>query len=281
MSRRALPPSGDPDPDDIMDDDLTLQRYNEEIEHNIRAIREGESNSPWGLHQNVLEPPPSSGTSDGIEDVLASAPLHIRRLTAGPSYTQKDKHRAPLSRTETPIYTGLWQLQDLQAEVRRLEAEKSAALRKVNQLQTQQASTSSFLQRTAADVQNLSSASTAAQQALSTSNATTIGQLAAMINERFDRVDANTNALNRQANRRHDEYIVRTTNIERRLTAVEGNPVAPQPLSPPANLQQLILQAANMQPPLPSLPNNQQQQAPCYECVLEVGSRETWAKPES
>jgi len=164
---RALLPSGQPDSDDNMDDVLTLARYNEEIQQNIHSIREEQSASPWGLQQNILEPPSSSGTSDGIEDVIASVPLHIRRLTAGPSQVRKDKARVPPSRTQTPLSAGIWQLQALQAEVRRLEADKTAALQKVSQLQNQQVSTSHFLQQTAASVQNLSSASTAAQQALS------------------------------------------------------------------------------------------------------------------
>ena len=249
---RALPPSGQPDSDDNMEDALTLARYNEEIEQNIRSIREEQSASPWGLHHNIVEPPPSSGTSDGIEDVIASAPLHIRRLTAGPSQVRKAKERVPPSCTQTALSAGIRQLQTLQAEVQRLEADKTAALQKVGQLQNQQASTSSFLQQTAASIQNLSSVSTTAQQALSQNNATTLDQLATIIGQRFDMVDNNINVLNQQANCRHDEYLTRFRKIERKLATVEGNPVAPQPLSPPANLQQLTLQAAQMQPPPPT-----------------------------
>jgi len=75
-----------------------------------------------------------------------------------------------------------------------------------------------------------------AQQALYQSNSTTLDQLATMIGQRFDGVDKNINVLNQQANRHHDEFLIRFWNIERRLATVEGNPVAPQPLSPPANL---------------------------------------------
>jgi len=82
-----------------------------------------------------------------------------------------------------------------------------------------------------------------------------------MIGQRFDRVDNNINVLNQQANRRYDGYLIRFRNIERRLATVEGNPVAPQPLSPPANLQQLTLQATQMQLP-PPLPPDVQQSAP-------------------
>jgi len=46
---RTLPPSGQLDSDDNMDDALTLARYNEEIKQNIRSIREEQSGSPWGL----------------------------------------------------------------------------------------------------------------------------------------------------------------------------------------------------------------------------------------
>jgi len=79
-----------------------------------------------------------------------------------------------------------------------------------------------------------------------------------MISQWFDRVDNNINVLNQQANRRHDEYLARFRNIERRLATVEGNPEAPQPLSPPANLQQLPLQATQVQPPPPPPPEVQQ-----------------------
>jgi len=128
-----------------MDDTLTFARYNEEIEHNIRSIREEQSASPWGIQHNILEPSPSSGTSDGIEDVIASSPQHIRRLTPEPSQVRKDKERAPPSRTQTPFSPGIQQIQPLQAEVRRLDADKIAALQKVGKLQNQQGSTSSFL----------------------------------------------------------------------------------------------------------------------------------------
>jgi len=94
----ALPRSAQPDSNDNMDDALTLAQYNKEIEQNICSIREEQSASPWRFHQNILEPLPSSGTSDGIEDVFASVPLHIRRLTAGPSQVRKDKERVPPSR---------------------------------------------------------------------------------------------------------------------------------------------------------------------------------------
>ena len=43
---------------------------------------------------------------------------------------------------------------------------------------------------------------------------------------------------------------------------MEGNPVAPQPLSPPTNLQQLTLQATQMQPPPPPPPEVQQPAPP-------------------
>jgi len=75
-------------------------------------------------------------------------------------------------------------------------------------------------------------------------------------------VDNNINVLNQQANRRHDEYLAHFKNIKRRLATVEGNPVAPQPLSPPANLQQLTLQAAQIQPPPPPPPDVQQPAPP-------------------
>jgi len=83
-----------------------------------------------------------------------------------------------------------------------------------------------------------------------------------MIGQRFDRVDNNINFLNKQDNRRHDEYLTCLRNIERSLTTVEGNPAGPQPPSPPANPQQLTLQATQMQPPPPPPPDGQQPAPP-------------------
>jgi len=159
---RALPPSGQPHFDDNMDNALTLALYNEENEQSIHSIRKEQITSPWGLQQNILVPPPSSGISDRIEDVISSTPLYIRQLTVGPSQVGKDKERVPASRTQTPFSAGIRQIQALQAEVRRLEADKIVAPQKVGKLLNKQASTSSFLQQTVADVQNLLLASTIA-----------------------------------------------------------------------------------------------------------------------
>jgi len=75
---RALPPSEQTDLDDNMNDTLTLTRYNEEIKQNIHSIKEEQIASPWGLQQNIVEPPSFSGTSNSIEDDIVLAPLHIR-----------------------------------------------------------------------------------------------------------------------------------------------------------------------------------------------------------
>jgi len=73
----ALATSEQQDSNGNIDDALTLTRYKEEIEQNIRSIREKQSASPWGLCQNILEPPPCSGISDSIEDIMTTVPLHI------------------------------------------------------------------------------------------------------------------------------------------------------------------------------------------------------------
>jgi len=83
-----------------------------------------------------------------------------------------------------------------------------------------------------------------------------------MIGQPIDKVDNNINILNQQGNRGHDKYLSRFGNIERRVATVEGNPVAPQLLSPQANLQQLTLKASQMQPPPPPLPDLQQPAPP-------------------
>jgi len=163
MMSCALSPSRQLHSNDNIAYALTLAWYNEEIDQNIRSIRAEQSAAPWRLQQNTLEPSPSSGTSDGIEDIIAYAPLHIRRLTAVPSQVRKHKERVPPSRTQSPLSAGIQQLQALQSKVRRLEADKTAALQKVGQLQNQQASISFFLQWRAARVQNLPSANTVAQ----------------------------------------------------------------------------------------------------------------------
>ena len=69
----------------------------------------------------------------------------------------------------------------LKAKIRWLEADKSIALQKGGQFQNQQVSMFSFIQQTAASVQNLLLASTITQPALSHNNATTFNQLGTMI----------------------------------------------------------------------------------------------------
>jgi len=83
-----------------------------------------------------------------------------------------------------------------------------------------------------------------------------------MIGKRFDRVNNNFHVLNQLANRHHNEYLAPFRNIEQRLAPVKGNPVAPQPLYPPPNLQQLTIQGTPMQPPLPPPPDIQQPAPP-------------------
>jgi len=109
----------------------------------------------------------------------------------------------------------------------------------------------SYLQQTAASIQNLSSASTITQEALSHNNANTLDQLATMIDQRFDRVDNNIIVLNQQVNCCHDKNLASFRNIKRRLVTVEENPVVPQPLFPLGKLQKLTLQVTQMQPPPP------------------------------
>ena len=48
----------------------------------------------------------------------------------------------------------------MQQQLARLQAEKEAALAQVNRLQSQQSASTSFFQRTAADVQNTASSAT-------------------------------------------------------------------------------------------------------------------------
>jgi len=60
-----------------MNDTINLAQYTEGIEQHIRDIRVGQSALPRVLNKNIRVPTLFSGTSNGIEDVIAYAPLYM------------------------------------------------------------------------------------------------------------------------------------------------------------------------------------------------------------
>jgi len=89
-------------------------------------------------------------------------------IPAGPS-----KGKKPVTRRSTPV-PPLPPPARMQAHIDQLGAEKEAALAELAKMKSQQTTTSQFLQRTAADVQNTTSTATAQHVQLSGDTATAL-----------------------------------------------------------------------------------------------------------
>ena len=134
--------------------------------------------SPWD-HRSPLQSAAASTTDDDIRPTMALPPP-ILSATPGPSRTQKNK--SPVRR-QTP--SNIIEVAQLRSQLRRLEQEKQAALLQVQDLQAQQQSSSTFLQQTAAQVQNTHNVASEAHAALSADTQTALNQLASMIQNGF------------------------------------------------------------------------------------------------
>ena len=122
--------------------------------------------SPWQPTQlpGLLEhrDPPvtttTTSTNSNPDTVIGSTSIQFRPLVG--TYKGKSPQR---TQSTTPSITTSMQLQ-----LARLQAEKEAALAQVKRLQTQQSASTSFLQRTAADVQNTATSATNQNNQLAT-----------------------------------------------------------------------------------------------------------------
>ena len=114
--------------------------------------------SPWqptqlsGLleHRDPLVTSTTTSTDSNPDTVIGSTSIQFRP----PVGTYKGKSPLQTQTTISSITTSM------QGQLAQLQAEKEAALTQVKRLQTQQSASTSFLQRTAADVQNTATSAT-------------------------------------------------------------------------------------------------------------------------
>ena len=118
-------------------------------EYQVERFR---AQSPWQSTQlpGLLEhrdPPATTtttSTDSNLDTVIGSTSIQLRPPVG--NYRGQSPQR---TQTTTPSITT-----SMQRQLAQLQAQKEAALAQVKRLQTQQSSSASFLQRTAADVQN-------------------------------------------------------------------------------------------------------------------------------
>ena len=134
----------------------------------------------------------------------------------------------------------------MQQQLARLEAEKEAALAQVKRLQSQQSSSTSILQRTAADVQNTASSATNQNSQLATHVDTQPDEIKALIHaaqttpqDNVQRIHSNINHLCNRGRECNTAYERRFPSIEERLGQLELHPLMPQPDRPQVQVEQL------------------------------------------
>ena len=134
----------------------------------------------------------------------------------------------------------------MQQQLARLQAEKAAALAQVKRLQSQQFASTSFLQRTAADVQNTASSAANQNSQLATHVDTQLDEIAAVIlvtqttaEDNFQRIHSNINYLYNRGREWNTGYELRFASIEDRLGQLELHPLVPQPERPQIQVEQL------------------------------------------
>ena len=162
--RQILPPP--PHDEDEMEQDTT--------EYQVERFHGQSSWQPTQL-PSLLEnrdPPATTSTTftnSNPDTVIGSTSIQFR-LPVG-TYKGKSPHR---TKTITPSITT-----SMQRQLAQLQAEKEAALAQVKRLQTQKSTSTSFLQRTAADVQHTA-----------TSAANQNNQLATHVDSQLDEIKA-------------------------------------------------------------------------------------------
>ena len=137
----------------------------------------------------------STSTDSNADIVIGSTSIQVRP----PGGTYKGKSRQQ-TQTTTPSLTT-----SMQQQLARLQAEKEAARAQVKLLQSQQTASTSFLQRTAADVQNTASATANQNRQSATHVYTQLDEIKALIlfaditeQENFQRIHSNINYLYNQ-----------------------------------------------------------------------------------
>jgi len=179
-----------------MDDATSVQRYQQAADDFIAS-------GVWGPRPEITEAP----TSSSDDPITTRATSVTPSIPAGPS-----KGKKPATRKSTPA-PPLPPTARMQAHINQLVAEKEAALAKLAKMKSQQTTTSQFLQRTVADVQNTASTATAQQVQLSGDTATALNEIYNLIQrgqqanaEEFTRLSHNQNFVYEESKRYHTAY---------------------------------------------------------------------------
>ena len=220
--------------------------------------------SPWQPTQlpGLLEhrDPPATTTTTSTDSnpdtVIGSTSIQFRPPIG--TYKGKSPQR---TQTTTPSITT-----SMQQQLARLQAEKEAALAQVKRLQSQQSASTSFLQRTAADVQNTATSASNQTNQLATHVDTQLDEIKALIlgaqtsaQKDFQRIHANIDYLYTRGREWNNAYERRFASIEERLGQLELRPLMPQPERPQVQVEQLEAIAGQYlgAPPPPSPPQHQ------------------------
>ena len=226
MSGRSqiLPPP--PHVDDGMEDDTT--------EYQVERFG---AQSPWqptqlsGLleHRDPSATTTTTSTDSNPDTVIGSTSIQFRPAVG----TYKGKSLQQTQTTTPSIRTSM------QQQLARLQAEEEAALAEVKHLQSQQSANTSFLQRTAADVQNTASFAANQNSQLVTHVDTQVDDIKPLIlgaqtiaQENFQRFYGNINYLYNRGREWNTAYQRRFASIEERLGLLELRPLMPQPERP-------------------------------------------------
>jgi len=157
----------------------------------------------WGPRPEITE----ATTSPSDDLITTRAMIVTPSIPAGPS-----KGKKPVTRRCTPV-PPLPPTARMQAHIDQLVAEKEAAITELAKMKSQQTTTSQFLQRTAADVQNTASTATAQHVQVSGDTATALNEIYNLIQrgqqantEKFTRLSHNQNFLYEESKRHHTAY---------------------------------------------------------------------------
>ena len=185
--------------------------------------------SPWQPTQvsGLLEhrDPPATTTTTSTDSnpdtVIGSTSIQFRPPAA--TYKGKSPQR---TQTTTPSISS-----SMQQQLARLQAEKEAALAQVKRLQSQQSASTSFLQRTAADVQNTATSATNQTTQLATHVDTQLDEIKALIlgaqtsaQKDFQRIHANIDYLYTRGREWNNAYERRFPALRKGLVSLSCAP---------------------------------------------------------
>jgi len=182
--------------EETMDDATSVQRYQQAADDFIAS-------GVWGPRPELSEAPTS----------LSDDPITTRAISVTPCIQAgTSKGKKPATRKSRPP-PPLPPTARMQAHIVQVVAEKEVALAELAKMKSQQTTTSQFLQRTAADIQNTASTATAQHVQLSGDTATALNEIYNLIQrgqqanaEEFTRLSHNQNFLYEETKRYHRAY---------------------------------------------------------------------------